>query len=127
MWSWLAAGYSKVTVAEALFCLLPVLGLVSACGVGPASAAELVTGTTAAWSQFRGAGGDGLVAAGVTPTQWGAEKNIVWKVPLPGFGWSQPVVWGGKIFVTTAVTDRQTKPKGGQARSEEHTSELQSH
>ena len=65
------------------------------------------TVTAATWPQFRGPGGDGLAAEGSVPTQWGSDKNIVWKVSLPGFGWSQPVVWGDKIFVTTAVTDQQ--------------------
>ena len=84
--------------------------VILACVALPAS-----TVAAATWPQFRGPGSDGLAAEGSVPTQWGSDKNIVWKVSLPGFGWSQPVVWGDKIFVTTAVTDQQVRPKGGQA------------
>jgi hypothetical protein len=43
----------------------------------------------------------------------GQDKNIAWKVALPRKGWSQPIVWGNKIFVTTAVTENQATPKAG--------------
>jgi outer membrane protein assembly factor BamB len=69
--------------------------------------------TTAAaenWSQFRGANTDGVVAHGQLPIEWGPDKNILWKIALPGLGWSQPVVWGDKLFVTTAESDQQPKP-----------------
>jgi outer membrane protein assembly factor BamB len=35
---------------------------------------------------------------------------VIWKTPLPGIGWSQPIVWGDKVFVTTAQSDGQTPP-----------------
>ncbi|QDU27785.1 outer membrane biogenesis protein BamB [Anatilimnocola aggregata] len=65
------------------------------------------------WPQFRGPTGAGLVSEEKLTTEWGNEKNIAWKVEVPGAAWSQPVVWGDKIFVTTAVTENQTKPKSG--------------
>ena len=65
------------------------------------------------WPQFRGPGGNGLAAESKLPTQWEKDKNIAWKVKLPGLAWSQPVVWGDKIFVTTAQTDKEEKPSLG--------------
>src|SRR5262249_13248742 len=47
------------------------------------------------------------------PQEWGADKNIAWKAKLPGYGWSSPIIWGDKVFVTTAVTDKQRKPSSG--------------
>jgi outer membrane protein assembly factor BamB len=61
------------------------------------------------WPQFRGPEENGVVAASV-PAEWSLQKHVAWKVPLPGVGWSQPVVWSGKVFLTTAVSPEQKKP-----------------
>ncbi len=65
------------------------------------------------WPQWRGPEGNGLAPGKKLPAEWGPDKNIAWKVALPGSGWSQPIVWDNKIFVTAAVTENQTKPKAG--------------
>jgi outer membrane protein assembly factor BamB len=65
------------------------------------------------WPQFRGVNGSGTSGEQGLPVHWSADKNVAWKIKLPGYGWSCPVVWKDKVFVTTAVTDKQTKPKGG--------------
>ena len=65
------------------------------------------------WPQWRGPEGNGLAPEKKLPAEWGPDKNIAWKVALPGSGWSQPIVWDNKIFVTAAVTENQTKPKAG--------------
>jgi outer membrane protein assembly factor BamB len=62
------------------------------------------------WSQFRGADASGVVREAKLPLEWGTDKQILWKIELPGVGWSQPIVWADKIFVTTAESDQQTKP-----------------
>src|SRR5262245_10703268 len=62
------------------------------------------------WSQFRGSNLNGLVKDATLPLEWGPENQILWKVKLPGIGWSQPIVWGDRVFVTTAVSDKQAKP-----------------
>ena len=55
------------------------------------------------WPQFRGPGGLGVVeGAGVT-TSWSETENILWKTAIEGRGHSSPVVWGDKIFLTTAI------------------------
>jgi outer membrane protein assembly factor BamB len=56
------------------------------------------------WVQFRGA------AAGVSegrnlPEIWGPTKNVGWTADVPGRGWSSPVVWGDRVFLTAVVTD----------------------
>lgn len=56
------------------------------------------------WPQFRGAGGQGHSDAKAVPTEWSESKNVVWKKPLPGSGWSSPVLVDGKIYLTTAVS-----------------------
>ena len=65
----------------------------------------------AEWPQFRGPGGNGQSDEAKLPTEWGPDKNVQWKVKLPGTGWSSPVVWGNKVFVTSAVTDQQRVPQ----------------
>jgi outer membrane protein assembly factor BamB len=65
------------------------------------------------WPQFRGPNGTALSEEDKLPAEWGKDKNVKWKAEVPGFAWSSPVTWGDKIFVTTAVTDKQAKPKGG--------------
>lgn len=52
------------------------------------------------WSQFRGPSGNGISASTGLPTEWSAEKNIVWKTKLPGHGSSSPVLFGNQIFLT---------------------------
>ncbi|VTS00216.1 outer membrane protein assembly factor BamB family protein [Tuwongella immobilis] len=63
------------------------------------------------WPQFRGPSGSGTTKGTELPTEWSVEKNIAWKVKLPGSGLSQPVVVGDKLFVTAAVSDNLRKPK----------------
>jgi outer membrane protein assembly factor BamB len=53
------------------------------------------------WPQWRGPKNDGHSPETGLPTEWGADKNIVWKLPMPGIGASTPAVWGDKIFVTS--------------------------
>jgi outer membrane protein assembly factor BamB len=57
----------------------------------------------ASWPEFRGPTGQGLVAAGKMPTEWGPDKNVAWKQEIPGKGWSSPVILDGRIYLTTAV------------------------
>ena len=54
------------------------------------------------WPQFRGSRMDG-VAKSSHPAQWSESKNVAWVAPLKGEGWSCPVVWGNRVFLTEAV------------------------
>lgn len=61
--------------------------------------------------QFRGPAGTGVVPAMDVPTSWSKDQGIVWKAPLPGTGWSQPIVVGQTVFLTAAVGDSLWQPK----------------
>ncbi|MFN7923147.1 MAG: PQQ-binding-like beta-propeller repeat protein [Bryobacteraceae bacterium] len=67
------------------------------------------------WPRWRGPLDDGM-ARGDAPTEWSDTKNIAWKTTIPGRGHSSPVVWGGKIFVTTAIPAAEVKAAGGGGR-----------
>ncbi len=58
------------------------------------------------WPSFRGERASGVVEA-EGPLTWDAETgaNIAWKTPIPGLGLSSPVVWGDRIYLTTAVAE----------------------
>lgn len=58
---------------------------------------------TGQWPQWRGPSGSGSAPLADPPTSWSEEKNIRWKVQIPGNGHSTPVVWDQRIFLTTAV------------------------
>lgn len=55
------------------------------------------------WPQFRGPDGQGHAQADRAPVHWSETENIVWKTPIPGRGWSSPVVLGKQIWMTTAI------------------------
>ena len=57
------------------------------------------------WPQFRGPTGQGIATATNLPLEWSEEKNIAWKTPIPGRGWSSPVVLGNQIWMTTATDE----------------------
>ena len=54
------------------------------------------------WPRWRGPSGQGLASGGGYPDAWSATQNVLWKAPVPGEGNSSPIVWGDRIFVTTA-------------------------
>jgi outer membrane protein assembly factor BamB len=57
------------------------------------------------WPQFRGPGASGVSADSGLPDTWSAADGVTWKTQIPGRGWSSPIVWGEKIFVTTAIRE----------------------
>jgi outer membrane protein assembly factor BamB len=70
------------------------------------------------WPQWRGPLANGISRTADPPLEWSETKNIRWKVEIPGRGASTPVIWGDRIFVTTAVPvgvggDAQHAPRGG--------------
>ncbi|MGH9338900.1 MAG: PQQ-binding-like beta-propeller repeat protein [Acidobacteriota bacterium] len=54
------------------------------------------------WSRWRGPNDDGM-ARGEAPLEWSVSRNTAWRAAIPGRGHSSPVIWGDKIFLTTAV------------------------
>ena len=59
------------------------------------------------WPSFRGHRASGVAEGHATPTTWNVadSENILWKTAVPGLGHSSPVIWGDRLFVTTAVSD----------------------
>src|SRR5947209_5120788 len=55
------------------------------------------------WPQFRGPTGQGLSAEKNLPTEWSKDQNVAWRAEIPGDGWSSPVVWGDRVFLTTTL------------------------
>jgi len=55
------------------------------------------------WAQFRGPAGQGVSFEKGLPDDWSATRNVLWKTAIPGRGHSSPVIWGDRVFVTTAV------------------------
>ena len=60
-------------------------------------------GFAANWPQWRGPDGSGISNEKNLPAEWAPTKNIKWKTPISGRGHSSPIVWGNKIFLTTAI------------------------
>jgi len=66
------------------------------------------------WPQFRGVGARGIATNATFPEHWSATENVAWKVEIPGRAWSSPIMWGDRVFLTTAVTAGPTEePKKG--------------
>lgn len=61
--------------------------------------------SAANWPQFRGPQASGLDTNSQAPVQWDVEKgeNIRWQASVPGLGHSAPIIWGERVYVTTAV------------------------
>ncbi len=55
------------------------------------------------WPAWRGPEGSGVSAEKNLPEEWAVDKNILWKTPITGRGHSSPIVWGKRVFLTTAV------------------------
>jgi outer membrane protein assembly factor BamB len=66
------------------------------------------------WPQWRGPHATGVAPAANPPAEWSESKNIRWKIDLPGRGSSSPVIWGDRVYVSTAV------PVGGTGARAQH-------
>ncbi len=69
------------------------------------------------WPQFRGPTGQGIFAGGKLPLHWSSTRNVVWKQALPGRGWSSPIVWAGRIYLTTAIPGENVAGKDQSLRT----------
>ena len=67
------------------------------------------------WPQFRGPNATGVAEGPGRPVKWDASTslNVRWKTPIPGLSHSSPVVWGNKVFVTTAVNSVKDETRYG--------------
>mgnify|MGYP002822667500 FL=1 len=66
------------------------------------------------WPQFRGPDALGISGNPDLPDKWSPKENVLWKRDIAGRGWSSPVVWGNRVFLTTAINEGTSKePKKG--------------
>ncbi len=66
------------------------------------------------WPQFRGPQSVGVAEDPRLPERWSVSENVAWKTEIPGAGWSSPVVWGDRIFITSAISSEEgERPKKG--------------
>ncbi|HEY5884746.1 MAG TPA: PQQ-binding-like beta-propeller repeat protein [Pyrinomonadaceae bacterium] len=89
--------------------LVPVREIKRTAG-GKLSVRPLPSANNSNWPSFRGTEASGVSDGQNLPDKWNAQsgENILWKTPIPGLAHSSPVVWGDRVFVTTAVS---TDPK----------------
>src|SRR5262245_32894639 len=60
------------------------------------------------WPRFRGPEGTGVTEVRRLPDHWSTTESVAWKADVPGRGWSSPIVWGEKVFLTTVVNTGKT-------------------
>jgi outer membrane protein assembly factor BamB len=104
--------------AIACLVLLPLLG-----NVFSTSSAVSFVADPAHWPSWRGPSFNGM-ARSSAPVEFSETKNLKWKVTVAGRGFSTPVIWGDKMFLTTAVPTGKTaapapsadQPAGGGRR-----------
>jgi outer membrane protein assembly factor BamB len=89
-------------------------------------ASVAVAGESPEWPGFRGPLSNPIAAKVNLPEKWSKTTNIEWAAPIPGLGWSSPIVSGKTIFITTVTTDGTAKkPQVGTDYSNQYIAELQ--
>ncbi len=77
------------------------------------------------WPRFRGPNSNPVAENPNLPVTWSKTENVEWVAEPPGVGWSSPVVWGNRIFITAASSDKPMKqPSLGVDYSNEYLAEL---
>ena len=71
-------------------------------------AVPAATSDAGSWPSFRGPRASGIAEGQNLPDTWDGVKgeNVLWRTPIPGLAHSSPVVWGNRIFVTSAVSSK---------------------
>jgi outer membrane protein assembly factor BamB len=78
-----------------------------------------------AWPQFRGPDSNPVGTHARLAEVWSKTENVEWSQPIPGRGWSSPIVTGGRVYVTSVTTDGKSKPpQSGTEYSNEYFAEL---
>jgi outer membrane protein assembly factor BamB len=63
------------------------------------------------WPQWRGPTATGVAPKADPPTSWSEDSNVKWKLKLPGYGTSTPIIWENQIFIQTAIAANKPEPK----------------
>lgn len=88
---------------------LPWFSLLSVClfalfagTAAPSSRISAKSGSSN-WPQWRGPESQGVSSEKNLPTEWSDTRNVLWKTPIAGRGFSQPIIWNNRVFLTTDV------------------------
>jgi len=77
------------------------------------------------WPRFRGPDANPVSDNPDLPVTWSKTENVEWVADVPGVGWSSPVVWGTRVFMTAATSEQRMKPPSlGTDFSNEYIAEL---
>jgi len=80
--------------------MLPiVITVIAACSSGSGN-----------WPQFRGSDGNMTVNVKNLPEKWSNDTNVLWTYEMSGSGWSSPVVWGDRIYISSAYAEKKSTP-----------------
>ena len=74
----------------------------------------------AEWPEWRGPGGSGHASARQLPVEWSEKENVRWKAPIPGRGWSSPVIDGDQVWMTKAI-ETAASPEDAKRRLKSNT------
>ena len=98
---------------------LPILAL-ALCSCSKSTSLAASDAPPQNWPQWRGPDGQGHAPVKELPAKWSETENIAWKTATPGRGWSSPVIWGGKVWITTAI-EKAAKPEDAEKRLKANT------
>lgn len=105
----------------------PLIAVFLAAGIAAGAASSPPANGPDNWPQFRGPGALPVSDNADLPSTWSTTENVEWVREIPGMGWSSPIVWGDRVFVTSALSDRPMKqPSLGVDFSNDYVAELQS-
>jgi outer membrane protein assembly factor BamB len=91
----------------------------------PTSTQRASADRAAHWPRFRGPDSNPVSDNPNLPVTWSKTENVEWVADVPGVGWSSPVVWGTRIFMTAATSEQRMKPPSlGTEFSNEYIAEL---
>jgi len=62
------------------------------------------------WPAWRGPANDGTAPGATPPLFWSETRNVAWKIPVAGLGFSTPIVWGDHLYLLTAVETTEESP-----------------
>lgn len=83
----------RLLLVRSVLCLMPLL----------ASTSQAGSSADGFWPQWRGPQANGVAPMANPPVEWSEEKNIAWKIEIPGKGSASPIVWADTVYVLTAV------------------------
>jgi outer membrane protein assembly factor BamB len=95
--TWLPEGETEARAARRI---------VRTAGRPPAAPPSAAASARGSWPSFRGPAASGVADGQNLPDRWDVKtgENVLWRTPIPGLAHSSPVVWGNRVFVTSAVS-----------------------